>query len=197
MGGRKRTGGRKYASTGVQPNLFVSARLDSPASWGDFGVLCMFIILVILQGLLFWGGLSANTIPRIAPELQEVMQKAKSNQMPDEMLPVIIKLEPLAELKDQPSHPGSQTREEFILTLQKRAKQSQKAILNFLKARKKVGRANKIRPLWITNSISVETTPDVIEDLERRDDVLRIILDQAIATPSLSPPEGEEEEESL
>ena len=144
------------------------------------------VLFSLCLGLLWGQSCAASPID---PELEAVLEKVQG----DERLPVIIKLRPLPDGKELQDESSSVSREAFILTLQERAKESQQAILDLLEAEKKAGRADNVRSIWITNSIAVEATPDVIQVLAVRDDVLEIILDREIPVPSVSFPTDEGE----
>ncbi len=116
-----------------------------------------FLLLVTLVTFL-WGG-------RIVPELQEILKNAS----PSDLIAIIIRTKEQADL----SLLSNATYDEKIEYLKFVAERAQRDILNYLKT----VRAEDIRCFSIVSDIALKTTPDVIRELAKREDILFITDD--------------------
>jgi len=63
-----------------------------------------------------------------------------------------------------------------VNSLKQKSGQSQHNLISVLQG-KGTDKMKNARPLWIVNAITFEATPDVIEELAKRDDVAQVIPD--------------------
>lgn len=97
----------------------------------------------------------------------------KSRMLKGENIPVIITL------KDQPSF-KTVSKENAVISMKSHALGSQEKLSTLLKDKKDRGKADKIKQFWIVNAIAVNASPELIEELSKRDDVARIELDSEV-----------------
>jgi len=131
--------------------------------------------MAVFSSMLVWGGGCASRASAlIAPDVAEAIHGAAEG----ELIPVILTFPPLAE---------SGSTDGGMVAKRRWAEQTQRAVLELLEVRQREGRAARIRPLWITNSIAVHATASVIRELEARDDLVTITRDRPIALPERAP----------
>jgi len=122
----------------------------------------------------------------IAAAGDKISEDVKSRMKIGEKVPVIIMLKEQPSLKslskDQPSL-KSLSKEDAIALRKSHATTNQKDITALLKEEKSKdnGKADKIRTFWIVNAIALDASPELIEKLEKRDDVERIEFDEELS----------------
>jgi serine protease AprX len=124
-------------------------------------------ILVIL--ILFF--LSCIFFVNTQAASDKTSMEVKSRMLKSEKVPVIIIL------KDTPSF-RTFSKENAVNELKNRTSTSQQALADLLKEEKGRGKADKIKEFWIVNAIAVDSSPELIEKLSMRNDVMRIELDE-------------------
>ncbi len=90
----------------------------------------------------------------------------------------------------QPGVTKAKRRQLVTGMLKDKAAQTQAPILNILNNQKTLGRADRIRPLWITNVIGFEATPDTILQIAARNDVAYIHYDPPVGPEVLTGYDG-------
>lgn len=109
----------------------------------------------------------------IHPDLAQELEAA----MPNELVGALVMMNEQADIKslDEYLKEIKATRkvrhEAVVTTLRDFAMESQAQILNEIYAKSMVGKADRVKPLWIINAVTLYATPDFIEELSRRDDV--------------------------
>ena len=123
----------------------------------------LIIIAVVISVLLVN---TEATSDKTSPEVKSLMLKGGK-------VPIIVIM------KDQPSFKMPST-ENAVPALKRHATNSQHNITVLLDEEKKRDKAEKIKQFWIVNAISVNASPDFIEILSARDDVVGIELDSQV-----------------
>ncbi len=125
---------------------------------------------LVLALLLFLAGIfSVNT----EAASDKIPLDVKSRMLGGESVPVIIIL------KDQPSVKAF-AKENAISSLKSHASGSQQELGALLKEEKSRGKADKIKQFWIVNAVAVKASPELIEEISKREDVARIELDSEL-----------------
>ncbi|WP_047981800.1 carboxypeptidase regulatory-like domain-containing protein [Ornithinibacillus contaminans] len=70
--------------------------------------------------------------------------------------------------------------------LQRIAETSQSAVLRQLDSFSQKGQAEEIKPLWIINGIATRVTKEALEELAKRDDVEKILLEKVFEVPEVT-----------
>ncbi|MGD2050106.1 MAG: protease inhibitor I9 family protein, partial [Chloroflexota bacterium] len=116
---------------------------------------------------------------KIDPGLETRLASAQSG----EMIPVIVTLKAKADL----SNIGGPDREArlkgVIRALQAIAAASQKDVKSLIETRMAQGLVSQVTYFWVFNGLSVTATPEVIEELAVRPDVLKITPDEITVEP--------------
>ncbi|NKE06207.1 carboxypeptidase regulatory-like domain-containing protein [Mesobacillus selenatarsenatis] len=109
----------------------------------------------------------------------------------DQEIDVIIRMKDKPDIhKIYPQVKGKKNRAEKIKAIQEHLKEktanSQKGIKQALDALETKGKAKKKDSLWIINGITASITNEAFEELEKRDDVADISLDQTLTLPEVT-----------
>jgi subtilisin family serine protease len=129
---------------------------------------------------------SQRDVPKIAPQVQAAMQSLQA----EEMLPVIVTLKDQADLTGPPGESRPARQKRVVKALRKQAKDSQKALIALLKARRGQGRVDKYKSFWVLNGLAVTATQDVIEEVAARPEVFKITPNEVPIVPAQAPPEA-------
>ncbi len=134
----------------------------------------IFTVTILVQSV-FIAGAPADDY-KIHPELSRQMALSLLNNSQDTIRVIVIMKEQYhpPEVKAKSKEDKKQHRLETVKVLKEQSKQSQRSINDALKG-KKPEKVKEVEPLWIVNAMGLEATPDVIEELARRDDVAEII----------------------
>jgi subtilisin family serine protease len=152
-----------------------------------FFLILVFILLVPFfssrQGALAAGPIDRPVDPKIAPQLKADLLNLK----PGEMTTVIVTLVQQADLSAirSPSRPARQR--DSVRLLLATADTSQRPIKDFLQAQRLLGGLGNVTSFWIFNGLSVTATPQVINELAARPDVLSITPDLIQVMPAALP----------
>ncbi len=114
---------------------------------------------------------SPDILPKLKGELPSVMEAASA----DELIPISIVLShqvSRSEITALAEEKAKLERREVISErLKDLAVRTQRPLINMLENHKLMGHAKRIRPLWLTNVIGVDTTKTIIEEIAKRTDV--------------------------
>ncbi|MBE0523525.1 MAG: S8 family serine peptidase [Methanosarcinales archaeon] len=123
---------------------------------------------------------AANGQNKIHPDLMGHMTDLSFNHT-EEKIRVIVMLN---EQYNPPQFQSTQSfldkkqdHKEVVQSMKMQVHDSQSRILDSLEDKKKNGKVKQVRTLWLVNAIVLEATPEVIEELSRREDVAEIIPD--------------------
>ena len=141
-------------------------------------ILLLSIFVVILVPIVVSD--TANGQNKIHPDLMGQMTDLSFNHTEEKIRVIVI-------LNEQYNPPQLQSTQSFldkkqdnkevVQSMKMQVYGSQSRILDSLEDKQKIGKVKQIRPLWIVNAIGLEATPEVIEELSRREDVAEIIPD--------------------
>ncbi|MCK4395329.1 S8 family peptidase [candidate division WOR-3 bacterium] len=124
-----------------------------------------------------------NYPEKIDKELKEKMEGASS----DEFLPVIIECDKLVDtdfLYNQVKGMGKADRRAFTInTLQNFTSSYQENIMKYLENMEDVGKVERLSQLWLTNSIGMKASKEVIEEVSKHPRVALIWLDDKHLKP--------------
>jgi len=114
--------------------------------------------------------------PRITPELDEALDKAGPDQLVN--IFVVCEGEPdyQALITATSDLPFEQKRNVVVSELKKFAQERQLHLLSYLKSEEMLGNAERIRPLWVNNTIALKATKGVISKLGDMPGIKRIGL---------------------
>jgi subtilisin family serine protease len=119
----------------------------------------------------------AVTQPTITPDLEKALQQAG----PNELLNVfaVCKGTPDYEALGQATSylPFEERRDAVVAELRKFTQERQSHLLSFLESQEKLGKAQRVRSLWINNVIAVKATKDVVLKLAQMPGIEYIRLD--------------------
>lgn len=160
------------------------------------------IIGTLISIILFQGGLKTNWVQAtslesdplsaagktttlasgtISQEVRDQMDTLKSG----EMLTVIVTLAGQTDANPVLPTTPSKKASRHIQRLQEHARSSQANLLQELRERKSDGLVGDITPFWVFNGLAVTASPEVIEELGRRADVVRIDPNRIFYAPAL------------
>ncbi|MCL7474415.1 MAG: S8 family serine peptidase [ANME-2 cluster archaeon] len=135
-------------------------------------------VAILVQSVMIAGAPSEGN--KIHPELSGQMAQVMSNNSQDTIRVIVVMKEqyqlPEVKGKNRNHEEKNQNRRETIGAIKEQSKQSQQSIQAVIKG-KGPGKVNEVESLWIMNAIGLEATPDVIEELARRNDVEQVIPD--------------------
>ena len=141
--------------------------------------------------LVFNGALPVQGAPAPLPiesKLTVSLQTRLAGLPAGEMLPVIVNMHGALDPKMAARVGKGATRQERLIRgLSDRAKASQANIRSFLAQKSQAGQVGEVVPFWITNSLSVEASPELIQLLAARSDVARIEPVETFQAPALTP----------
>jgi subtilisin family serine protease len=116
-------------------------------------------------------------VHKLAPEIRSQMNSAKN----ESKIPIIVMLE------QQPSHLSLDLRDAkgderglIIHSMKSRAEDNQKDVLDSLEAQRSRGKVEDIKAFWIVNAIAVKATPEVLEQLVQRPEVILVEPDYKV-----------------
>jgi uncharacterized repeat protein (TIGR01451 family) len=127
--------------------------------------------------------------------IEPALQERLSTAAPDEQIPILVLLRErvdwdvlypqLAPLDRRARH------ERVVRALQETAGRSQGPLLAFLDAEALLGRVAQVTPFWVANAVALSATPDVVDQLAQRSDVLYVQQDHVypleVAPPAPTP----------
>ncbi len=120
---------------------------------------------------------------KIDPELEEKM----GNSSQSELLPVIVEFDKTIDtqflynlVKDLPK---SSRRNITINTLQDFTEEYQEDVMDYLESMETEGKVERLSQLWLTNSIGMNVTKDVIEQIANHPRIALIWLDDKLTQP--------------
>jgi subtilisin family serine protease len=150
---------------------------------GHFSSLGIFISVSVVLAAFLSGAPSRPG--RIHPALEQKLQTLA----PGDKLRVVIELSTQADPSQIVSKMPKASRKEkaraVVDALKNIAEQTQGPLRDHLQKQRSAGSAERIRPYWIFNGISVTTTEQQIRELAARPEVREIRLDVRIPLPSL------------
>jgi len=115
--------------------------------------------------------------PLVVPALAERIKEASNN----ELIPILITMSEQLNMDFLFRYAcklGKNERRQWVISqAQALAQRTQQGLLSHLKTEQKNGKASKICPLWIVNSISAKVTKDVIFELSLMPGIGQILLD--------------------
>jgi len=124
-----------------------------------------------------------NYPEKIDKELKEKMEGVSS----DELLPVIVECDKLIDtdfLYNQVKGMGKADRRAFTInTLQNFTSSYQENIMEYLESMEDAGKIERLSQLWLTNSIGMKATKEVIEEVSKHPRVALIWLDDKHLKP--------------
>ena len=136
-----------------------------------------FIVAILVQSVVIAAAPADDQT--IHPELSRQMAMSLSNNSEDAIFVIVIMKEQYQppDIKDRSNKDNKDKKQHRLETVKALKEQSQHSQRDINLALKEKGpdKAKNIQPLWIVNAIGLEATPDVIEELARRDDVAEII----------------------
>jgi hypothetical protein len=120
---------------------------------------------------------------KISDELQEKMEHSQA----DELLPVIVEFDKTIDtqflynlVKDLPK---SSRRSMTINTLQEFTKEYQQDVMEYLESMEVEGKVDRLSDLWLTNSIGMNATKNVIAQIANHPNIAYIWLDDKLTQP--------------
>jgi len=123
----------------------------------------------LVAGILVWTVLQAGAL---APDLEQVLTETRG---PVPVYAVLLEQVDSKTLLAETRHmTKAEARRHVIQVLKTVARESQRDLLAYLKSQEQLGKARKIRPLWITNVVAFEATPEVIREVARRPEVAEV-----------------------
>jgi subtilisin family serine protease len=156
-------------------------------------VLYIFIFFALLTQTLYAGTPEAeetsvlmageDAAPIIAADLLAAMEATTS---PAETLPVIVTLKEQVNLQAFDGLARAERNEQLVTALQALAHASQAPIRAFLEIRSRAGTVDSYTSFWVFNGLAVTATPEVIQEMGLRREVLRITADETIPAPESS-----------
>jgi serine protease AprX len=131
---------------------------------------------ILVQSVVIADAIDNN--PKIHSELSSQIVMSQSNNSEDMISVIVIMKEQYRapEVKVQGHVDQKQHRMDTVNSLKQKSGQSQHNLISVLQG-KGTDKMKNARPLWIVNAITFEATPDVIEELAKRDDVAQVIPD--------------------
>ena len=131
---------------------------------------------ILVQSVVIADALDNN--PKIHSELSRQIVMSQSNNSEDMIRVIVIMKEQYRapEVKVQGHVDQKQHRMDTVNSLKQKSGRSQHNLISVLQG-KGADKMKNARPLWIVNAITFEATPDVIEELAKRDDVAQVIPD--------------------
>jgi len=115
----------------------------------------------------------------LAPEVQAALASVE----PGQKVAVIVTLREQANLRLPPGLARTQRLERVVRALQAQAESSQRALRPLVNSLRAKGQVDRITYLWIFNGLALSGTPEAIDELAARPEVLRITLDATIQGP--------------
>ncbi|MEO0305702.1 MAG: S8 family peptidase [candidate division WOR-3 bacterium] len=109
---------------------------------------------------------------KVPPDLQEKLRRSSE----DEVLTVIVLMNLFPDYEYLKTIPDIKTRADYLKLL---ASESQREILNFL-SQKSTSDVVLYESYWVYNGIRLKAKPNVIKEILRRDDVLRVELEPEV-----------------
>ncbi|NOR46717.1 MAG: S8 family serine peptidase, partial [Methanosarcinaceae archaeon] len=133
-------------------------------------------VAILVQSVVIADALDNNS--KIHSELSRQIVMSQSNNSEDMISVIVIMKEQYRapEVKVQGHVDQKQHRMDTVNSLKQKSGQSQHNLISVLQG-KGTDKMKNARPLWIVNAITFEATPDVIEELAKRDDVAQVIPD--------------------
>jgi subtilisin family serine protease len=129
---------------------------------------------LIITALVFGVLVSVSTGATLEQELWVKMASANA----DEYIPVVLvmadRISP-AELEFALEGASSDVRRDYVATeLKNKAEETQADLREFLSSAESEGAVKDVKYLWINNTVSMEATPALIQELSLRDDIERL-----------------------
>lgn len=144
----------------------------------------VFIVLIILFPFQLGAVALPQPQPEIAPPILSVdLQNQLENASSSELISVIVRLKPTADLRNLPTASRATAQEELILRLQSTAHSSQAQFQMWLYEMQRQGQSISPTFFWIINAFSIQATPAVIQQLALHPSVLSISLDSVYDVP--------------
>jgi subtilisin family serine protease/outer membrane protein assembly factor BamB len=145
----------------------------------------------LLSGLDWQPSINDGNIPKKKESIGKVEATVHEVLKKEKMVDVIVKL------KDQPNYNSIQKEAKkkqkkseqaayVISQLEAKAQASQKGLKQELASLEKKGKAKVNNSFWINNSMAVTVDNEALGDLEKREDIERISLDQVIQVPEVT-----------
>ncbi len=126
----------------------------------------------LVAGILLWSGLQAGVL---SPDLEEALKTA---QHPLPVYAVLVEqVDPKSLVAETRNLSKKEARRHVIQVLKTVARESQRDLLRYLHTQEQLGKASRIQPLWITNVVAFEATPEVIQAVAQRPDVALVKYD--------------------
>jgi subtilisin family serine protease len=125
--------------------------------------------------------ISSTSTGAISHEVREQMEAINSR----EKLTVIITIDSPPEIEASPPYQSSLPATNLVRKLQADANRSQASVLQYLKKMESSGWVQDITPFWIFNGIAITASPQVIQELGNRPDVIRIDPNRIFYSPSV------------
>lgn len=125
----------------------------------------LILIAVVISILLVNTEAASN---KTSPEVKTLMLRGGN-------VPIIVML------KDRP-YINDLSARNVVPLLKEHATNSQKSIYSLISEEKRKGNAQKIKQFWIVNAISLHASPELIERLDKRNDVASVELDSRFFT---------------
>ncbi|MFQ5578299.1 MAG: S8 family serine peptidase, partial [Anaerolineae bacterium] len=119
-----------------------------------------------------------------AAKLAPGLQAALADLPPGDMLAVIVRLQPQADLSAIAAPNRDARVTQVVKTLRAQAEASRQSLQPLLTARRAEGQISDLTPFWIFNGFAVTAAPELILELAARPDVARISLNRTFAPPS-------------
>ena len=117
-------------------------------------------------------------------EVRNAIQAAQAN----DLISVIVTLKDQANLSNITTRLNRTDRiNSVVRALQLKADTSQRDIRSLVETRRVEGKVTDVTYFWIFNGLAVSATPDVIQELAARPEVLRITPNESIQAPPLLP----------
>ena len=113
----------------------------------------------------------------LSPDLEKVISKARST----DLIPVDIVFKEQANAREIELQvkglPRPERRVKVAKILKEFSRSRQKELLAFLREAEKQNKVKKIKPFWIINAIYCEATPEIINKIEKREDIFYVDYD--------------------
>jgi len=144
----------------------------------------VFIVLIVLIPF----QLGAVTLPQPqsgieTPLISIDLQQQLSNASSTDLISVIVRLKPTADLENLPNTNRASRQEELILRLQSTARASQLQFRTWLYEKQRQGSSSAPTFYWSINAFALQSTPDVIKQLSLFSSVLSITPDTVYDAP--------------
>jgi len=124
-----------------------------------------------------------NIPEKIASEIRSSLQSAQA----DDLISVIVTLKDQANLNNFTRLTRTDRINSVVKTLQTKADTGQQKIRDLIETRRSEGKVSQVTYFWIFNGLEVTATPDVIQELAARPDVLHITPNESFQAPPFLP----------